>query len=375
MPPPPPPPVPASSGPGVIGYFPNWGPSITNYDLSGINVINYAFVSMNSDGSLRGGGDYNSGGMMYQLNYVYKQRYPGLRTVFSVGGWTDSQWFSLTAGDPTRRARFADSVYNFMQNNRFDGVDLDWEYPTGGGQDGNTASWNDPQNYVLMVQAIRSRIGSGKLITIAAPTDLSKFGNYLIPLVNALDWVNVMTYDYAGPWGGSAGVNSPLFKDNAGTSDSQSDTMNRYVNAGVPRAKLTMGLGFYGRGTYVASGANDGLYQRQTGAPSGDGTDDPGVWTWRGLRSSILAAGPYSTSGDWRRTYRNELQSPTLYSPSRRVFIGYDDPRSICYKTLWAKYRGFGGVMVWDLSMDNNRELAAPMTEAWAGRRLNCDTN
>jgi chitinase len=281
--------------------------------------------------------------MMYQLNNVYKTRYPRLRTVFSIGGWTDSQWFSVVAGDATRRNRFADAVNAFMNNNRFDGVDLDWEYPTGGGQGGNTASPNDPQNFVLMVQAIRARIGTGKLITIAASTDLGKLGNFLLPLANALDWINIMSYDYAGPWTSNAMVNSPLFRG-PNTPDSQSDAINRYMNAGVPRSKLTMGLAFYGRGSHVASGTNDGLGQRQTGAPTGDGTDDPGVWTWRGLRSSILASGPYRTSGDWRRTYRSDIQSPTLYSPSRRVFIGYDDPRSICYKTLWAKFRGFGGV-------------------------------
>lgn len=81
-------------------------------------MINYAFVAMNNDGTLRWSGDYSSGGMMYQLNNVYKARYPGLRTVFSVGGWTDSQWFSSVAGDSRRRQVFADSVYSFMVNNR-----------------------------------------------------------------------------------------------------------------------------------------------------------------------------------------------------------------------------------------------------------------
>ncbi|KAI9026191.1 glycosyl hydrolases family 18-domain-containing protein [Hyaloraphidium curvatum] len=357
--------------PGTIAYFPNWGPSITNYDIAGVNVINYAFVTMRADGSLSWGGDYASGGMMYQLNSVYKARYPGLRTVFSIGGWTDSQWFSLVGSDAGRRNRFADSIYQFTLNNQFDGVDLDWEYPSGGGQPGNTQSPDDARNFVLMVQEIRNRLGPNRLITIAASTDLGKYGNYLLPLANLLDWINIMSYDMAGPWSGSAGYNAPLFRE-PGTGDSQSDAINRFAAAGVPRAKLTMGMAFYGRGFRVASGANNGLYQRQIGAPTGDGTDDPGVWTWRGLRSSILANGPFSTTGDWRRIYRDQVQTPTLFSPSRNVFIGYDDPQSTCVKALWAKNNGFGGVMVWDMSMDRDRELTQPMTDVWMGRRTSC---
>lgn len=264
--PPPSPPQsrPYNKGAGVVAYFPNWSQkNLASFDLKGIDVINYAFVTMRSDGSLSGSGDYNQGGMQHTLNKVMKDRYPKLRTVFSIGGWTESQWFSVVAADAGRRARFATSIRDYMVANRFDGVDLDWEYPTGGGQPGNTESPQDSANFVLMVQEIRRAIGSQALITIAASADTSKYGNYLVPLANELDWINLMTYDFAGPWQGSAGLNSPL--------DAQSAAMQAFANAGVPKAKLSMGLAFYGRGFSVASGDNNGLGQRIVGTPGGDG--------------------------------------------------------------------------------------------------------
>lgn len=193
-PPSPPPPASSQKGAGTVAYFPNWSRTpLTSYDLSGVNVINYAFVEMRPDGSLATMGDYSSGGLMYTLNKVMKDRYPGLRTVFSIGGWTWSQWFSVVAADPNRRARFADAIAKFIEDNRFSGCDLDWEYPTGGGLEGNTASWEDSRNFVLMVQAIRNRIGWSKLITIAASADTGKYGAYLKDLASYLDWINLVS--------------------------------------------------------------------------------------------------------------------------------------------------------------------------------------
>lgn len=306
--PPPSPPTPApnpsppSKGPGVIAYFPNWGPDLLSYDLTGIDIINYAFVAPRSDGSLPAG-DFSNGGLAFALNSVAKKKYPGLRTVFSVGGWTDSRWFSAIAGDPNKRTRFANDAARYMTENRFDGVDIDWwvwfwggwigeiglfwssqavsgeltetcpifvfrnrEYPLGGGQDGNTQSPSDPKNFVLLLKAIRARIGSSALLTIAASADLSRYGDQITQIAQQLDVVNLMTYDFAGGWQGNANLNSPL--------DEQSKAMRAFANAGVPKEKLSMGLAFYGRGFTVSSAQNNGLGQRITGSPQIDGTSE-----------------------------------------------------------------------------------------------------
>jgi len=173
-----------------------------------------------------------------------------------------------------------------------------------------------------------------------------------------------MTYDFSGPWQSHANLNAPL--------DLQASAMRNFHAAGVPKHKLSVGLAFYGRGFSVASGDNGGRGQRITGAPSAEGTAEPGVWAWSGLRRTILANGWTNPSGGWQRTYHQNIHTPTLFHPSRRIFIGYDDPRSICEKSKWARQEGYGGVMVWELSMDVGREMSDAMVEGFAGRRVNC---
>ncbi len=179
--------------PRVIGYFPSWGPDILRYNLSGITTINYAFFSMDQNGGLVSlGADYSDNGLISKLNNVVKKQYPGLTTVVSIGGWTDSRWFSVVAANPVTRQRFAQNVYNFVTRYGFDGVDLDWEFPGGGGNAGNTESPNDAANHVLMIQEIRKLFGSKYLITIASSSDVSRYRDTVPALNRLLDWINVV---------------------------------------------------------------------------------------------------------------------------------------------------------------------------------------
>lgn len=45
-------------------------------------------------------------------------------------------------------------------------------------------------------------------------------------------------------------------------------------------------------------------------------------------------------------------QVPYLYNPATKVFISYDDPQSLTAKAKYAKAKGLGGAMIWELSSD-----------------------
>src|SRR6185503_13738229 len=67
------------------------------------------------------------------------------------------------------------------------------------------------------------------------------------------DFVNVMTYDYAGEGGELAGHNAQLMKssrDHDGAS--VAGTMAYWVSRGIPQRQLNLGLANYGRGFDVA---------------------------------------------------------------------------------------------------------------------------
>lgn len=45
-------------------------------------------------------------------------------------GWNEgSQRFSALVASPERRAQFVKNSIKFLRQNKFDGLDLDWEYP------------------------------------------------------------------------------------------------------------------------------------------------------------------------------------------------------------------------------------------------------
>ncbi len=64
-----------------------------------------------------------------------KKKHPGLKVLWSFGGWTWSSGFGEAAKNP---AAFAQSCYDLVKNSKwagvFDGIDIDWEYPNACGQ-------------------------------------------------------------------------------------------------------------------------------------------------------------------------------------------------------------------------------------------------
>ncbi|KAF2344115.1 Glycoside hydrolase family 18 catalytic domain, partial [Trinorchestia longiramus] len=84
----------------------------------------------------------------YARAVALKQRNPSLKVTIAVGGWTEgSTKYSKMAAHSSTRKLFIDSVIAFLRQHKFDGLDLDWEYPAnrGGRQE-------DKQNFVLLCQ-------------------------------------------------------------------------------------------------------------------------------------------------------------------------------------------------------------------------------
>nr|CAD7429086.1 unnamed protein product [Timema monikensis] len=121
----------ASSGPGgsdgrVVCYFASWSLTRTGDDQYRIEDIDsslcthviYAFADLANG--------YN------RLNRL-KQQNPNLKTLIAVGGGSaGSAIFSQVFNSAALRATFVDSAANFVQQNGFNGLDVDWEFPGDG---------------------------------------------------------------------------------------------------------------------------------------------------------------------------------------------------------------------------------------------------
>ena len=67
---------------------------------------------------------------MYRKVTEFKKH--GIKVTLALGGWNDSKGdkYSRLVNNPAARARFIEHAIKFIEKHDFDGLDLDWEYPS-----------------------------------------------------------------------------------------------------------------------------------------------------------------------------------------------------------------------------------------------------
>lgn len=97
--------------------------------------IIYTFVGLNEAAEVKlldPWLDISLGGIKNTV--ALKQVNPNLKVLVAIGGWNQGgARFSIVAGSPSLRKRFAHNAVNFIKEYKFDGMDIDWEYPAGNG--------------------------------------------------------------------------------------------------------------------------------------------------------------------------------------------------------------------------------------------------
>lgn len=363
-----------------VAYYTSWSAYARNVmvkdiDASLITHLNFAFANLNTDGSIvigdswvdvekpMGGESWDSPGdsrgHFAQLREL-KKKYPHLKTLISVGGWTWSNNFSDVAAAPEKRKQFAKTAVEFCNKHGFDGIDIDWEYPVEGGNN-ITHRKEDKQNFTKLLAEIRAEIKAQNkpyLLTIAAGGN-ANFTTNTEPkeMMKYLDFMNIMNYDYHGTWETTTNHNTPLY---ANPKDKSKDavfsvdyTINAYLKAGVKPEDMNMGLAFYGHGwTDVKSKDNNGLWQEGTGPKSagfGFGSWEGGSFDYKDIVDNYIGKAGY------KRYWDDVAKVPYLFNGT--TFISYDDKESIGYKLNYAESKKLGGTMFWEFTGDKDKTL------------------
>jgi chitinase len=183
-----------------------------------------------------------------------------------------------------------------------------------------------------------------KLISMASSATPGVWGDYdfasLAPLV---DFFNVMTYDFHGPWSSHDGHNSPLYLNPADPEleGSYKTTIDTYLALGVPALKINMGTPFYG---YEFDGVND-LWQYCPNRQCSTISTNTVFWPY--IKQQL-------GSSDWKKQFDPVAQAPYLTSGGTRpAFLTYDDAYSTYAKAIYGlEARGIGGVFMWEISED-----------------------
>ena len=351
----------------IVGYYPSWGVYARKYSPVDIPVdhlthINYAFGKIDRETLTCVYADTTADDNNFIDLRRMKQNHPHFQVLLSIGGWTLSDGFSDAALTDESRQKFVQSclaLYMGRYPEVFDGFDIDWEYPVGGGIETNTYRPEDKHNLTLLMQEFRHQLdelgqqtGRPYLLTAAMPASPGIYQNYeLKELADVLDWMNLMAYDFHGAWDKTTNFNAPLYQAAGDTSETNNvdAAVKGYLAAGVPAKKLNLGLPFYGRGWGNVPPQANGLYQSTSELPVG--TFTYGYYDYWDLVTR------YVYQGDYVRYWNDEAQAPWLYSPTDRVFITYDDPQSIGLKADYVVANDLGGAMLWDLSNDDGSLL------------------
>ena len=371
------PPAPAPrTGPVIVGYLAGWGVRSKGTKIESLpgeltHVI-YAFARITDDGRAALGdpcldagrcGDSarvrDSLGGNFAALAELKRRQPHMRFLVAFGGWSGSQRFSdVSVSDSSRRHFVSSALDLFVRRwpGLFDGIDIDWEYPVAGGLPENSRRPDDRHNFTLLMAELRRQLDEqgdrdGRRYWLTAATSAGERGIAnleLDSLARIVDWLNVMTYDYHG---GSAiaHFNAPLHSaSNDPTPRYNVDsTVAMYLRGGMPGNKLVIGIPFYGRSYGGVPPANDGLFQTP-------GSTAPREWNGASLDPKNLTRARLDSAGFVVRV-QPEAQAPWAYNPATGVWITFEDSTSIARKADYARERGLGGVMIWELGGDDGR--------------------
>ncbi|RXW11215.1 hypothetical protein EST38_g14640 [Candolleomyces aberdarensis] len=150
----------------------------------------------------------------------------------------------------------------------------------------------------------------------------------------AMDYWNLMAYDYAGPWLTWADNQANVYHG-VRTGINTDSALTWYLQNGATASKINLGIPLYGR----AFENTDGLGKPYSG--TGPGTIEPGVYSYKAL--------PLAGA----QVYQNKTDITAYsYDSAKREFVSYDTPSIAKMKALYAVNKGLGGTMFWELSQD-----------------------
>ena len=344
-------------GGASVGYYAGWasyqGYTPDQIPAEHLTHINYAFARIDPDTLTMELEDPAHDKKNLSALRKLREEHPGLKLLISVGGWSDSQYFSDAVSTASRRERFAESCVAFVEEQRLDGVDLDWEYPVSGGAAGNIHRPEDRQNFTKLLRELRARLdrqgrrdGKDYSLTIAGAA-----GSWYLDQIEAakvadiVDHIFLMGYDFHGPWERYADFNAPLYAPSGASPQGRTGvaaSLEAYLKKGVPAEKIVLGMPLYGYAYQGVSSKSNGLYSTYTSVRS---------VSYRTLKRSYLSNAAY------RQLRHGEAQVPYLYG--ERTFISYDDETSLAAKAGLARELGLGGIGFWEISQDDGGTLMA----------------
>ncbi len=307
----------------IVGYYPAWNRTILPADkiqTSNLTHIVHAFAWPTVTGSIQADANVPDAALVAAVHAA------GKKVLIAFGGWGHDAGFVPVAANPAIRAVFIENVMNFLTTHEYDGVDLDWEFPSTAAQ---------RESLTVLVKEIRramDAIDSSYLLTMAVP--ISNWSGQWIDfpaIVSSMDWFNAMAYDVHGSWTAHAGHNAPLYApSNDYDGSAHQGIQYLTITRGIPKQKITLGVPFYGK-QFTATA----MYAPQSGVSD---------VTYSTVHARILSG--------WLYQWDDVSKVPYLKNGTNTAVITFDDSVSLKLKCRYVKDNGLSGIMIWALGQD-----------------------
>ena len=267
-----------------------------------------------------------------------KKRNKSMKVLLSLGGWGGCKTCSDVFSTAAARKEFSQSVLDLCKQYGTDGIDLDWEYPAVQGYPDHAYKPEDKPNFTALVKELRNTLGSKYEITFAA-------GGFQEFLDDAVEWkevmsivdrVNLMTYDLVNGNSVVTGHHTALYSSPE-QHESTDNAVQYLIRLGIPANKLVIGAAFYGRMWENVADAKNGLYQ--------SGKFKRGV-NYKNFERDL------STSKGFVSYWDDVVKAPYSYNPQQKLFVTYDDKRSMDIKSKYVVDHKLNGIMFWELTHD-----------------------
>jgi chitinase len=272
-----------------------------------------------------------------------------------VGGAGGSENYPVAASPANREAFVTDLVDGYVREHGLDGIEHDWEFPT-------TESETD--DFVALLETCREQLdaaGAADDKRYLQTCSVNPSPAYADPLNDAAqragyadfgalaaatcDWINVMTYDYAGPWSTLSGHQAPLYAE----ADEQFPDLDwapsvhyglRYWTEilGVAPERVSLGLPAYANQFVGAEGPGESYDEHSYLSYDSDGA------------TSVV-----DISDSYEEGWDADAEVPYLTDDDS--FVSIPSPESWANKAADARQRGIAGLMYWEDSQDQNELL------------------
>jgi len=324
----------------VTAYYPSWnqdggGMGPDKIDYSAITHLVHFAVTPRADGTIE---DAKRGPLdvitpAQSADVVARAHKGGAKVLVCLGGAASGPAIEAAITDAVRPA-FVRNLVGFVAARGYDGLDIDMEpiLPA------------DEPSFVKFIGELRAAMKAANprwLLTIPASGEPGAQSKLCALLQADFDQINIQTYDLSGAWlGFKTWYNGSIYGDGATLLaatrpfPSVDGIVSQYLAAGIPAAKLGIGLAFYG---YVWTGAN------------GPAQGIKGVTTQTLAYNDIMDKYFQPKLYHWDEAAHAPYLSLGADQDAGRKFISFDDARLAREKVLYARVHGLGGVIIWQI--------------------------